>query len=217
MKRFIAAFAVGATLIGIALVRIGCGLHPGRFSSLSTLLGHSATLVMGTAIIGSGMVGLADGYERMSRHLSTLLESRAVEGSQASVKSFKDLGASDQKFWAAYRNASFAVVGFMAAILVITASAVGLSHLAYLGCLITGVAIFGIGTLLISYQELRTIRQRHKQVGESAEILEAQPEKFEETPQPEHSQRRRWTIRRANPRYVVGSYRQMLRKSAQNP
>ena len=213
MRRFIVAFALGAALIGVALVGIGLGSHPERFASLRTLLIHSVTLVMGAAIIGSGMVGMAEGYEKVSRRLAELLGSRMVADTEVSLKTTADLDSCDRTFWAAYRNSSLAVALFMAAILGITVGTTEFSHLIYLACLSAGVALFGVTSLLITYRGMRTIRQRQVQVGRAAEHLEELPEAVEEESAP-RPQRGQWSIRRTKPRYSVESYRRRVRESS---
>ncbi len=211
MRRFIVLYALGAALIGVGLVGIGLGSHPERFASLRTLLIHSVTLVMGAAIIGSGMVGMAEGYEKVSRRLAELLGSRTVDDAEVALKSTAELDSSDRTFWTAYRNSSLAVALFMAAILGITVSTTGYSHLIYLACLSAGVALFGVTALLITYRGMRTIRQR--QVGQAAELLEELPEAVEEEPTP-RPQQGQWSIRRTKPRYSVESYRRRMLESS---
>ena len=213
MRRFIVLYALGAALIGVGLVGIGLGSHPERFASVRTLLIHSVTLVMGAAIIGSGMVGMAEGYEKVSRRLAELLGSRTIDDAEVALKSTAELDSSDRTFWIAYRNSSLAVALFMAAILGITVSTTGYSHLIYLACLSAGVALFGVTALLITYRGMRTIRQRQKQVGQAAELLEELPEAVEEEPVP-RPQRGQWSVRRTKPRYSVESYRRRMLESS---
>ncbi len=213
MRRFIIAFVLGAVLIGIALVGIGLGSHPERFASLRTLLIHSLTLVMGAAIIGSGMVGMAEGYEKVSRRLAELMRSRSVADTEASLKTTAELDSRDRTFWTAYRNSSLAVALFMAAILAITVSTTGYSHLAYLACLSAGTALFGVTALLFTYRGMRAIRHRQVEVRQAAEQLEDLPEAVEEVPAPQ-TQRAQWRTRRTNPRYSVESYRRRVRDSS---
>ena len=213
MRRFIVAFAFGAALIGIALVGIGIGSHPERLAPWRTLLIHSVTLVMGAAIIGSGMVGMAEGYEKVSRRLAELLGSRTVDDDEVSLKTIAELDSCDRTFWTAYRNSSMAVALFMAAILAITVGTTGYSHLIYLACLSAGVALFGVTALLITYRGMRTIRHRQRQVGQVTEQLEDLPEPAEEETPP-RTHRGAWSIRRTKPRYSVETYRRRLRESS---
>lgn len=212
MRRFIVAFAVGAALIGIALVGIGLGSHPERSAALPTLLIHSVALATGAAIIGSGMVGMAEGYEKVSGRLAELMRSRSIADADVSLKTTIELDSSDRSFWTAYRNSSLAVALFMAAILAITVSTTGYSHLVYLACLSAGVALFGVTALLITYRGMRTIRHRQVQVGQAAEQMEKLPEALDDESPPQ-SQRRPWSIRRSKPRYSAETYRRRGRDS----
>jgi hypothetical protein len=213
MRRFIVAFVLGAVLICNALVGIGLGSHPERVAPLRILLIHSITLVMGAAIIGSGMVGMADGYEKVSRRLAQLLSSRTVDEAEVSLSTTAELDSCDRTFWTAYRNSSLAVALFMAAILAITVGTTGYSHLIYLACLSAGVALFGVTALLMTYRGMRTIRHRQRQVGEVTELLEELPEPVEEkTPARTHPAQR--SIHRTKPRYSVEASRRRRRDSS---
>ena len=196
MKRFIFIFALGALLIVGGQIALTVGLHPENLASFRVLLQGGLCLVLGAAIIGSGMLGLAEGYEEVAGHLGQLLGiKRLTADPELAVKSDADLTSHNQGSWRAYRKSSLAVCLFLAGILGLAMALARGSLLLYVAGLAVGIAVLGMIALRLGFEALRVMRRTHQTVERSATLLAAQPPIPPEAapvPQPQP----KWAIRR---------------------
>jgi len=199
LKRFIFLFIVGALMIVSGQVALSLGVHPGHLVSLRFLVQSSLGLVLGSATIASGMLGLAEGYEKNAGQLSRLLNTKQVaDDLEIAVKDQDGLGDHSQGFWKAYRNSALAVCLFLAGFLGIGTALADAGFLLYVVGLSGGIGVLGLVSLILGFRALRAVRLTHRSVEDSTRTLAAQPDlSAERTTTPEPAVR--WAIRRQPP------------------
>jgi hypothetical protein len=202
VKRFIFLFILGALLIAAGQVALSLGIHPEHFASLRFFAQSGLALVLGSAIVASGMMGLADGYEKNAAQLSQLLMAKqpdpdlplAVEDSEA-------LAVHNHSFWAAYRNSAMAICLFLAGLFAVALLLEGTGFLLYLIGLSAGVAVWGFPALALGGRALHAVRQVHRTVEDSTQRLAAQPDRATE-PQSSAESKIQWQgVRKRPSRY----------------
>ena len=196
MKRFLFLFILGALMIIIGQVSLGLGLHPERLASLRFLAQSSLGLILGSAVIASGMMGLAEGYENIADRMAQLLGTKQQdENLELAVRHPANLDDHSRIFWKAYAYSAGSVCLFLAGFLGSSLVFAKLGFLLYLMGLGGSVAILGMLSLFLGYRALRALRRTYRTVEDSALILAAQPDRIpEEEDDPEAGIS--WTVRR---------------------
>ena len=69
MKRFILITGIGAVALLGSHVSLSLGLHPDQLSSFGVLAQGCIVLVLGTSLFASGILGLAENYEKTASRL----------------------------------------------------------------------------------------------------------------------------------------------------
>jgi hypothetical protein len=177
MRRFIALTLLGslATLAGHSLVSLG--LHPDRSASLLVLLQGCAALVIGTSLVGTGMLGLADGYEKLTGQLALLFGRKELNGVGVVplISDQDQLSEINQQFWRGYRRCGVGIGVFMAGLIGLTAAMVRTTpelFTAVVGC---GIITLFFAAATISIGGLRRLRSAHVGVDFSARRLARLP------------------------------------------
>ncbi|MBT4502652.1 MAG: hypothetical protein HOC74_33280 [Gemmatimonadetes bacterium] len=202
MKRFIFLFILGALLIVAGQVALSLGIHPEHFASLHFFARSGLALVLGSAIVASGMMGLADGYEKNAAQLSQLLTVKQPDPDHPlAVEDSEALAVHNRSFWAAYRNSALAICLFLAGLFAVALLLEGTGFLLYLIGLSAGVAVWGFPALALGGRALHAVRQTHRTVEDSTQHLAAQPDRPTESP-PSGGSRIQWQgIRQRPSRY----------------
>ncbi|MFA6108714.1 MAG: hypothetical protein WDA75_08095 [Candidatus Latescibacterota bacterium] len=195
MKRFLFLFAGGALILMSAQVALGLGTHPEEFASLSYLLTAVVALVGGTAVLSSGMLGLAEVYGRAAGQLAPLLAQKRLDPElEIEVRDAEALAARNRGFWVAYTRSGLAVCLFVGGLLLVTVLFWRQGHLTYLAGLTAGLAILGIASLVLGGRSLAMVARTHREVSHSAEVAAAQPEPPALLPRPPET-RVKWVRR----------------------
>ncbi|HJP29998.1 MAG TPA: hypothetical protein QGF95_05530 [Candidatus Latescibacteria bacterium] len=218
MRRFIALTLFGglAALAGHAVISLG--LHPERLAPAVVLLQGCAALVVGSALFATGMLGLADGFEKLTGRVGELLGqkevSRAADG--IVVSDHSGLAQIDQQFWRGYGRAGIGLGVFMTGLLGLTAALARTSPSLFTVGVGAGITVLFILSATLSAKGLRHVRSVHVDVDASARHLSRLPER---RPVEVHRPRKRRTPRVALfPRQGTTDRRRGLdRKAGPNP
>ena len=183
MKRFVIVAALGQVTLMTGHIGLSLGLYPGRLASIGHLAQGCGALVVGTAIFASGLLGIAQAYERAAGRLGRLLPIKQVPKSgDVAVTSQEDLDRHHGRFWNAYQRSAAAICLFLAGLLGLT---VALSHTSlnlYLSGVGGGIVVLGIAAACLGYGGLRHMRRAHVTVEQTADTLDAQPDLPAEQP-----------------------------------
>lgn len=184
MRRFIVLTLLGslAVLAGHSVVSLG--LHPERSAPFLVLLQGCAVLVVGAALVGTGMLGLVDGYERLSAQLAPLFGQKELEGTGLRnsgdvplISGSEQLTEINQQFWRGYRRCGLGISVFMAGLIGLTAAMARTSpdlFPAVVGCGI--IALFFVAATM-SIGGLRRLRSAHVGVESSTRRLARLPDR----------------------------------------
>lgn len=198
MKRFTFLFVLGALSIVGGQVALSLGAHPEHSVAPRVLIQGSLALVLGSAVVASGMLGMAEGYEKVAERLARLLGvKRPGNGLELTVRSPADLSAQTNGFWKAYRSSALAVCLFLGGVLGLSVALSGTDYLPYLAALGLGIAVFGLVALVLGARALGRMRKSQRTVENSAAILDEQPDRVDEAPAPLSPEpAARWVMRR---------------------
>jgi hypothetical protein len=201
MKRYLLTAALGGTILMAGHLAVSLGLCPEQMAPLSSLAQGCVALVVGSALFASGMLGLAEGYERAAGQVRDLMGVRQEPDEALAVAAPSDLEERNQAFWRGYQRAAAGVALFLAGLLGLTVSLARVSPTLYLSGVGIGVASLGLATVYLAFGGLRRMRRCHVAVAGTARVLEDQPEKV--TPQPVVAKRRipAYTLFRRSSRY----------------
>ncbi len=190
MKRFILVFAVGSALLLGGQVSLTLGLHPEHLAAFPVLGQGILGLVLGSALVVTGLLGLAEGYEKAAGRLRPLLGNRQGDAGLA-VKTGADLENHSRGFWRSYRKSALGLSLFLAGLLALSAALARADFLFYLVAVGLGIVLLGFVGLGLIIRGIRTLRQTHRAVEETAVVLEAQPPMA--PPPPPVQAARKWT------------------------
>jgi len=180
-------------------IALSLGLHPEHLASFRLLLQGGLSLVLGSVVIASGMLGLADSYERVAVRLHQLLGTKqSGQDLEVAVQTSADLIRQNRSFWKAYYKSALALCLFLGGILGLTIVLTEGGFLSYLVGLGLGIAFFGLLAASLSFTALRHMRRAHQTLEHSAGILDEQPDIADEFLAPEEPQpATRWVLRRS--------------------
>jgi len=179
MRRFIALTLLGglATLAGHAVVSLA--LHPQSLAPVSVLLQGCAVLAVGTALFGTGMIGLTDGYERVARRVDELLGQKdlADVDDDLILSDSTGLQQINRQFWRGYSRTGMGLGVFMAGLLGLTATLGRTSPTLFIVGISAGIIILTVIAAAMSVGGLRRLRTAHIGVDASVRQLSRIPER----------------------------------------
>lgn len=193
MRRFIALTLLGGLTVLVGHAVVSLGLQPGRLAPVAALLQGCAALVVGTALFGTGMLGLTDGYERMARRADELLGQKALEdaGDDLVVGDHDSLQQINRRFWRGYSRTGIGLVVFMAGLLGLTATLGRTSATLFIVGVSSGIILLAVIAVTLSVGGLRRLRSAHVGVDSSVRHLSRLPDRrIPETVRPVHRRRR---------------------------
>lgn len=182
-------------------VFLSLGIHPEQAASVRFFMHSGLVLLLGSAVIASGMVGLARGYEKAADQLTRLLGTKQVDESlEVTVGNPAGLHAHNRSFWKAYRHSALAVCLFLIGFLAIAIGLADAGFILYLIGLSGGVAIFGLFALGLVLQGLGGVRRAYRGVANSVQVLTQLPDIIpEQIAAIDSEPTGRWAIRRQRP------------------
>lgn len=177
MRRFVFVAGLGQMALMTGHIGLGLGLHPSRLASFGHLAQGCGGLVLGTALFITGLLGLAEAYERVSDRLGRLLRIKQLpsDGDMA-VTSQEDLGRQHSQFWKAYQRSSAGICLFLGGILLLSVVLSRASFSLYLSAVGIGIVALGVAAAGVGYGGLRRMRRAHVTVEQTALSLDAQPD-----------------------------------------
>ena len=175
MKRFVLITAVGAAALLGGPGFLAVNLFPGHLGSFGMLAQGCVALALGTAVFASGMLGLAESYEKTVSRLSHFLDDRE-HAAELAVRDEGDVATQNAAFWNGYQKTAAGTILFLAGILSLMIGLIDMSLSAYMAGVMTGIAVFGITAILLMFKGLRSIRRSHVAVASAAAVMALQPE-----------------------------------------
>lgn len=192
MKLFIFAFAAGSALLLGGQTLLSLGLHPAHLASFPVLGQGVLGLVLGSALVVSGLLGLAEGYEKTAERLRPLLGPRQAAGdAELAIKTPAELEDHNRSFWKSYRKSALGLTLFLAGLLGLSAALARADFLFYLIAVVLGIVLLGLAALVLVLQGMRSLRHTHRAVEQTAVSLETQPPP--PLPDPPVKPARKWT------------------------
>ena len=179
MRRFIVLTLLGSLAAFAGHSVVSLGLHPERSATVLVLLQGCAALVAGAALVGTGMLGLADGYEKFTARLTPLFVRKELKhsGDVSLISDQDQLTEINQQFWRGYRRCGLGISVFMAGLLGLTAAMARTSpdlFTAVVGC---GIITLFFVAAMMSIGGLRRLRSAHAGVDSSARRLARLPDR----------------------------------------
>jgi hypothetical protein len=205
MRRFIVLTLLGGLIALVGHALISLGLHPERLATVPALLQGGAVLVIGAALFCTGMIGLADGYERVAAEADSLLHSRDLTQLDAAVavRDRTGLDEAGQLFWRGYSRAGLGLSLFLAGLLALTAGLSRLSPTLFTVGVGSGVVILFFLSMSVCLCGLLRARRAHASVDDSTRRLARLPE-YRPEPVRVPASRRRASRSSLFPRRSVG-------------
>jgi len=189
VKRFLLIGAVGVALLIGGHAALSFGLHPDRLSPVASLAQGCLALIVGTALFVSGMLGLAEAYERVAGDLRELLPVKQAPEAGIELRGTSDLEDTNRGFWRGYQRTAMGICVFLGGMLGLSLTLAGSSLTLYTIAMAAGVAILAGGTLALSIGGMRRMRRCHVAVAHSASTLAAQPDRAAEPRAPAQPRR----------------------------
>ncbi len=189
MRRFLFLTFIGglATLSGHASLSLG--LHPERLVPLTAVLQGCSALAVGAALFVTGMLGVAEGYEKQSRRLAQLLRQRQTPDTQTPdsqapaedhlIDRASALAVNADQFWRGYLSTTgglaLALGGLFALVLILG----DITYSSYRMTVGAGIAGIALPVFVLWARGMAGIRRSHTMIVDSARRVEALPEMVE--------------------------------------
>ncbi|MBI2505341.1 MAG: hypothetical protein HYW07_19170 [Candidatus Latescibacteria bacterium] len=174
MNRFTFAFAAGSLLLCGSQIFLNLGLHPEHQAPLPLLGQGILGLVLGTALVVSGLLGLVEGYQKAAARVRQLLQGRQLDP-ESSARTLGELQDQQRSFWKSYRKSTLGLLLFLIGLLGLGAALHRADFLLYLAALGFGIGALGLVSLGLVVQGTRALR-RHWQVAEQTALaIQEQP------------------------------------------
>ena len=190
MKRHVFFLVVGGLLIVGGQLGLSLEIHPSRLAGgtalLSILLQASLALVFGSVLAVTGLLGMADGYQRACGELDHLLEAKAPLGdpgeddSAVEVTSRDDLHNRTRRFWGAYLRTAGSLCFFMVATFALTASIGDRGYLFYLIGLSAGATVIALACAVLGLGGIGSMRRARQDVTLAVRAFTLQPTRDDE-------------------------------------
>ncbi|MDA0333896.1 MAG: hypothetical protein O2782_01900 [bacterium] len=192
MRRFIVLTLLGgvAALAGHAVVSFG--LHPERLAPVAILLQGCVALVIGAALFGTGLLGLADGYGKLASRVDALLLQKELTsaGTGIPVMGREDLSSVGQQFWRGYSSTGIGLSLFLAGLLAATAALAHTSPDLFTIGVGSATVILTVVAATVSIRGLRRLRAAHVGVDNSVRQLSRLPDRRRQDDAPPARRRR---------------------------
>ncbi len=185
MIRFLLLTAFGglSTFGGQALLSLG--LHPERIVPLTLVVEGCAAVAVGAALFVTGMLGLAEAFEKQSLRLFQLLQTRQAPNSDSELADTQglpiggpaDLASNSERFWHGYLRSTgglcLALGGLLALVLILG----DINYETYRATLGAGLAAIALPTIVLWIGGMAKIWRSHRDVLIWAVRAESLPEK----------------------------------------
>ena len=198
MNRFTLAFAAGSLLLCGSQILLNLGLHPEHPASIPVLGEGILGLVLGTALVVSGLLGLVEGYQKAATRVRLLLQDPHLDR-ETSAQTLSELQEQQRSFWRDYRRSALGLLLFLAGLLGLGALLSHTSYLLYLVAIGSGIFSLGSVSLGLMVQGVRALRRHWQSIEQTAVAIQAQPSALPTAPI------------RALPRWTVYSKDERLR------
>ena len=182
MRRFLLLTFLGGLSALVGHASLSLGLHPERLVPLTAVVEACTALAVGAALFVTGMLGLAEGFEKQSARLAGLLDAKqAPEADAPPTDQLIDrptgLEASAAQFWRGYTSTTggllLAFCGLLALVLILG----DVTYETYRLTVAAGIAGIALPTFVLWARGLARIRRSHVTVVASALRAEGLPEK----------------------------------------
>lgn len=190
MRRFILLTLIGGLAAVTGHAVISFGLHPERLAPLAVLLQGCAALVVGAALFSTGLLGLAEGYEKLATQVDELLQRKQPPADGDGLRSHDDLLHNNQRFWRGYTLAGFGLLLFVAGLLVVTATMARATPAMFTVGVGASTVVLLVTAIAVCVGGLRRVRSAHVGVDSCARQLARLPDPVAE-PSPAAARRRR--------------------------
>ena len=177
MRRFVLCLLLGGILLAGGQIILSLGVHPDRLAPLDTLFKACFGMVFGSALVATGLLGLAEGYEAVATRLRDLLGTKqAAESAKMEIASEAILDERTKGFWTAYVKTAGALCLFMVGTLLLAIWLSGSSFTSYLISVLAGIAVWGLLAAALGAKGLFSMRRMHAVVEGAAVLLDGQPD-----------------------------------------
>ena len=185
VKRFILLIVIGVPTLLIGEAALGAGLHADSVLSPGALLQGCLALVFGSALFVSGMLGLAEAYEKVVLDFTQLLLAKQLPSAEdLSLRSAAHLQDHNRSFWKAYQKSAMGSCLFLAGLLSLMIGLSRFSLTLYLGGIGAGVVLLGMVAVAMTYRGVRGMHGSCAAVKEAVDLLSSRPDIRPETPAP---------------------------------
>ena len=199
-------------MLGVPLILgghsvVSVGLHPYQ-TSFGVLVPGGAALVLGTALFVSGMLGLAEGYERLAvRVASLLVQKQPLRRHDLPASSASGLAAHSRGFWHSYRKVAAGVLLFMMGVFALAIALQEFGQPVFLAGVAGAVAVLGSMAMVMILRGTRAMRRAHVDVHMTARVLERQPEPTPTDPVLQPRRAPAYELFRSGPSHTVDASR----------
>ena len=174
MNRFTLAFAAGSLLLCGSQILLNLGLHPEHPASIPVLGEGILGLVLGTALVVSGLLGLVEGYQKAAARVRQLLHGPHLDRA-ASAQPLSALRDQQHSFWRDYRRSALGLLLFLVGLLGLGALLSRTSYLLYLVAIGFGIFSLGSVSLGLMIQGVRALRRHWQHIEQTAAAIQTQP------------------------------------------
>lgn len=174
MNRFTFAFAAGSLLLCGSQILLNLGLHPEHPASIPVLGEGILGLVLGTALVVSGLLGLVEGYQRAAARVRQLLQGPHL-APDTSVQTLNELQDQQRSFWKSYRRSALGLLLFLAGLLGLGTVFSRADYLLYLVAIGFGIFSLGLVSLGLMIHGVRALRRHWQSAEHTAAAIQAQP------------------------------------------
>lgn len=174
MNRFTFAFASGSLLLCGSQILLNLGLHPEHPASIPVLGEGILGLVLGTALVVPGLLGLVEGYQKATARVRQLLKSPHLDQG-TSAQTLSELQDQQRSFWRSYRQSTLGLLLFLAGLLGLGAALCRANYLLYVVAIGFGIFALGLVSLGLMIHGMRALRRHWQNAEQTAIDIEEQP------------------------------------------
>jgi len=204
MRRFLFLTFLGGLSALVGHASLSLGLHAERFVPLAAVVEACIALAVGAALFVTGMLGLAEGFEKQLARLAGLLEAKQapetdIPAADHLIDRPTGLQASVDQFWRGYISTTggllLAFGGLLALVLILG----DVTYETYRLTVAAGIIGIALPTFILWARGLARIRRSHVKVVEFALRAERLPEKTAPPIEPSRRPSRGAVFRSARP------------------
>ncbi|MCC7261128.1 MAG: hypothetical protein IT369_01270 [Candidatus Latescibacteria bacterium] len=174
MNRFTFAFAAGSLLLCGSQILLNLSLHPEHPASLPVLGEGILGLVLGTALVVSGLLGLVEGYQKAAARVHQLLEGTALD-QETSARTLSELQQQQHGFWRSYRQSTTGLLLFLIGLLGLGATLYRADFLLYLVAIAFAVCTLGLVAVVLMVKGIGALRRHTRAAEQTASRIETLP------------------------------------------